>query len=103
MEGIFVRTVEELEAARLTRSHPNIIIEGELANNLIISGMVSLKSDQRNREGQVSQVKSVNSHLYPVYRILLELSRTHCFEVMDDSGPKRIKMYPRPFCRREGN
>ncbi|MCA1960531.1 MAG: hypothetical protein LDL33_07025 [Desulfomonile sp.] len=103
MAGILVKTVEELAALCQTRSHPTIVIEGELANNLIISGLVCPRSDRSNGEGEVSQLKTVGSHLYPVCRILTELSRTNCFEILGADGPKRIKIYPRLSSRREGN
>jgi hypothetical protein len=103
MTGIVVKTVEELRAVQKTRSHPTIVIEGELANDLIISGMVQPTADRRNCEGEVIQVKAVNSQLYPVSQILLEMNRTNCLQIMDGNGPKRIKIYPRPSLRREGN
>lgn len=103
MAGIVVKTVEELKAVQKTRSHPTIVIEGELANDLIISGMVKPKSDQQNCEGEVLQVKAINSHLYPISEILWDLNRTNCFQIMSDNVPKRIRIYPRPSLRREGN
>lgn len=103
MAGIIVRTVEELVALEQSRSHPTIVIEGELACNLIISGLVHPKSGGRNGEGRVLPRKTISPHLYPVYRILSELSRTNCFEIIEDNGPKRIKIYPQPSIRREGN
>jgi hypothetical protein len=103
MAGIVVKTVEELKAVQKTRSHPTIVIEGELASDLIISGIVQPKSDQRDCEGEVLQLKAINSHLYPIYQILWDLNRTNCFQIMGDNGPKRIRIYPRPSYRREGN
>ena len=103
MTGIVVRTVEDLKAVQKSRSHPNIVIEGELANDLIISGMVRPKADHLNSEAEVLQLKTVNSHLHPIYQILWELNRTNCFQIMGDNGPRRIRIYPRPSYRREGN
>jgi hypothetical protein len=103
MEGIVVKTVEDLKAVQKSRSHPNIVIEGELANDLIISGMVQPKADHGNSEAEVLQLKPIDSHLYPIYQILWELNRSNCFQIMGENGPRRIRIYPRPSYRREGN
>ncbi len=103
MTGIVVKTVEDLKALQKSRPHPTIVIEGELANYLIISGMVRPKPNHQTSEAEVLQLKAVNSNLYPIYQILSELNRTNCFQIMDDNGPRRIRIYPRPSCRREGN
>jgi hypothetical protein len=103
MTGIVVKTVEELKAIQKSRSHPTIVIEGELASDLIISGMVRPKSNQQSCEGVVVQLDAVNSHLYSVSQILWELNRTNCFQIVGDNVPKRIRIYPRPSERREGN
>src|SRR5512139_2076812 len=102
MTGIVVKTVEELRAVQKTRSHPTIVIEGELANDLIISGMVQPTSDRQTCEGEVVGIKAINSQLYPVSQILSEMKRTNCFLIVGDNSPKRIKIYPRPSLRREG-
>lgn len=103
MAGVVVKTVEELKAVQKTRSHPTIFIEGGLANDLIISGTVRSKSDYSDFAAEVWQPKTANSLRDPLYQILSDLSRTHCFEIVGENGPKRIKIYPQPSHRREGN
>jgi hypothetical protein len=103
MVGIVVRSAEDLKAVRKTRSHSTIVIEAEFANHLLISGIVQPKSDDCNSEIEVAQLKPIDSHLYPIHEILWELSRTTCLQMIADNGPKRIRMYPKPCSRREGN
>lgn len=103
MAGIVVKTLEELKSLHRGRSHPTIVIEGELANNLLISGMVRPKDGRPNGEGEVVQLKTNNSQLYPIFEVLFELSRAHCIQIVNDNSPKQIKIYPRPSSRREGN
>jgi hypothetical protein len=103
MAKIVVRTLEELRSVRKARPHPSIVIEGELANNLIIAGIVRPKHDCPNGEGEVVQFMAANSHLYPIFEILSEFSRAHCFQILNDNRPYQIKIYPKPSIRREGN
>jgi len=103
MAGIVVKTLEELKSVHKVRSHPTIVIEGELANNLLISGIVRLKDDRQNGEGEVLQLKEPNSQLFPFFEVLLDLSRAHCFQILSNNSPQQIKIYPKPSCRREGN
>jgi hypothetical protein len=103
MAGIVVRTLEELKSAQKTRPHPTIVIEGELVNNLLISGIVRHKDGRQNGEGEVVQLKSVNSQFYPILEVLLELSRAHSLEIINNISPMKIKIYPKPSLRREGN
>jgi len=103
MAGIVVTTLEELKSVQKVRSHPTIVIEGELANNLLISGIVRFKDDRQNGEGEVLQLKETNSQLFPFFEVLFDLSRAHCFQILSNNSPKQIKIYPKPSCRREGN
>ncbi len=103
MAGIVVKTLEELKTVQKVRSHPSIVIEGELANNLLIAGIVRPKYDRQNGEGEVVQLTTTNSHLYPFFEVLSELSRAHCFQILNDNCPQQIKIYPKPCVRREGN
>lgn len=103
MEGIVVKTVEELKAVQKSRPHPTIVIDGGLANDLIISGMVRPKSGDFSGEGEVSQIRTANSNLYPIYQILSDLSRANCLQIVGGAGAKTIRIYPRPSLRREGN
>jgi hypothetical protein len=41
MTGLVVTTIEELKAVQKNRQHPAIIIESELANNLLVSGVIT--------------------------------------------------------------
>lgn len=103
MAGIVVKTLEELKSVQKARSHPTIVIDGELANNLLISGIVRPRCDRQNGEGEVVQLKAINSQLYPIFEVLFELSRAHCFQIVSDNSPTQIKIYPKPSSRREGN
>jgi hypothetical protein len=103
MAGIVVKTLEELKSVQKIRSHPSVVIEGEFANNLLIAGMVRPKDDRENGEGELVQLTTTNSHLYPIYEVLFEFSRAHCFQIFSDNSPRQIKIYPKPSLRREGN
>lgn len=103
MAGIVVTTLQELKSAHKSRSRPTIVIGGELANNLLIAGMVRPRPDRLNGEGEIVQPRSISSQLAGVFEVLSELSRAHCFEILADSCKSEIKVYPRPSSRREGN
>ncbi|MBI5569056.1 MAG: hypothetical protein HY914_03840 [Desulfomonile tiedjei] len=103
MSGIVVTTVEELRSASKSRSHPNIFIQGELANNLLISGIFRVKGESAAGEGQVVQLNALDSLMYPICEILHELSRSNLFQIGGESGRCQIKVYPKPVFRREGN
>jgi hypothetical protein len=102
MTEVVVRTVEELKSVRKVRSHPIILIQGELANNLLIAGILRPKEFD-GAQGEVVQLKSPTSTMYSVTEILNELSRANRFEIIGAGGGKQIKISPKPFVRREGN
>lgn len=103
MNGIVVTTLEELRAVRNSRPHPNIFIQGELANNLLISGILRVKGESSVGEGEVVQLKSPDSWMYSMCEILHEFGRSNIFQIGGENGRWQIKIYPKPFCRREGN
>ena len=103
MSGIVVTTVEELKSASKSRSHPNIFIQGELANNLLISGIFSVKGESAAGEGRVAQLSAADSLMYPICELLHELSHSNLFQIGGENGQCQIKIYPRPSSRQEGN
>lgn len=102
MTELVVKTVEELKSVRKVRSHPVILIQGELASNLLIAGILRPNEFDAAR-GEVVQLKQPSSTMYSVTEILYELSRANRFEIMGGGGCKQIKISPKPFVRREGN
>ncbi len=102
MTELVVKTVEELKSVRKGRSHPIILIQGELANNLLIAGILR-PSELDAAQGEVVQLKQPSSTMYSVTEILYELSHANRFEIMAGGGCKQIKISPKPFVRREGN
>jgi hypothetical protein len=102
MTEIVVKTVEELKSVRKARSHPVILIQGELASNLLIAGILRPNEFDAAR-GEVVQLKRVDSTLYSVTEILYDLSRANLFEIIGRAEGKQIKISPKPFLRREGN
>jgi len=103
MNGVVVKTVEELSSVSKSRSHPSISIQGELANNLLISGILRVKRDLAAAEGQVVRLKDPKSPMYSVCEILRELSYSSLFQVCRENSQCQIKICPKPFGRREGN
>lgn len=101
MTGIVIRTVEELRAVAEEREHPTIIIAGELANNLLISGV--LREMGGGKPPQVVGPKEPDSLFHPIARILKHLSHSNVIEFIQANGGRQIKISPRPFVRREGN
>ncbi|MGB6064537.1 MAG: hypothetical protein WBG50_06990 [Desulfomonilaceae bacterium] len=102
MDEIVVKTVEDLKSIRKVRSHPVILIQGELANNLLISGILR-PNEQDTAKGEVVKLRETGSAMYTVTEILYELSRANLFEIKGAGGGKQIKISPKPFIRREGN
>jgi hypothetical protein len=94
--------VTELESIR-TRSFPTVIIKGQLANDLLISGVIRM-SDPDLFTAEVGNVPdSKTSELYSVVSILSNLSKSHIFQIVDDGLSRHIKIFPKPAPRREGN
>ena len=103
MNGIVVTTVEELRSASKARSHPNIVIDGELANNLLISGILRVSGASTSGEGEVGHLTAPDSLMYPICEIFHELSHSNLFQICRENNRCQIKVYPKPFPRREGN
>jgi hypothetical protein len=102
MNGVVVRTVEELKAAQKGREHPTIIIQGELAGNLIASGIISGENHgalSRPIEETLSQTKS--SPTTSVVALIQELIRLHHIEVLEGTGGRQIKITPLYSNRRD--
>lgn len=105
MSRVVVTTVEELKAAQKARAHPTILIEGELASNLLAAGILTSSNVGHDRSVQVPGFRNPleSSPIISVVEVLRDLSRCHRLEVMDgDAGP-RIKIYPNSPARRESN
>lgn len=102
MTEVVVKTIEELKSIRKVRSHPIILIQGELANNLLIAGILRAKGTN-GAQGEVVQLKSPTSAMCSVTEILNELGQANRFEIVWAGGGKQIKISPKPFVRREGN
>ncbi len=95
MNGVVVRTVEELKAAQRQREHPTIIIEGELAGNLITSGIIRRENHcmvARPDGEQLPVIKS--SPTNSVVELIRELTRLHHIEVLEGARGRQIKMTP---------
>lgn len=103
MTGIVVEKIEQLKSIHKTRAHPVITIVGELANNLLISGVVRSR-EQGARQAEVIKLGDNKSpELCSVISLLQDLSGSHVFELADNERGRIIKIYPRPSRRREGN
>jgi hypothetical protein len=103
MTGVVVETMEQLKAIHKRRSHPIVTIVGELADNLLISGVVRTIEQDAPRAEVVTLNNPRPSELSPVVSLLHDLSRSNIFELVDEGQGRRIKIYPRPSLRREGN
>jgi hypothetical protein len=103
MTGVIVRTVEELKAAQKRREHPTIIIEGELAGNLIASGIISRENhDSVTPTFALRHVQETKSSpMNSVVRLFSEITRLHDIEVHDGAGGRRIKITPLSSTRRD--
>jgi len=105
MTGVVVKTVEELEAANKRRALPTIIVEGELARNILASGILTpLKGEKENRWGVPEINKAAApSPTYDVIRLLYDMTQSSVIEVINGKLGIKIKIYPKPANRREGN
>ncbi|MEW6349441.1 MAG: hypothetical protein AB1646_10300 [Thermodesulfobacteriota bacterium] len=105
MSGIVVKTVEELQVLRNHRSHPTILIEERLTNNLLVSGMLTVVSEGDRPHCQVCRLDSAGrpSPMNEVLGVLHALSTYNHFELVEGSEGKRIRIYPKITSRREGN
>ncbi|MFH0824726.1 MAG: hypothetical protein V2B18_18390 [Pseudomonadota bacterium] len=105
MTGIVVKTVEELKAAQKKRAHPAIFIKGELAANLLASGIVTPVQEDRN-SGWVVNGNGDSASAGPikgVIDVLSGLSRSNRLEVINEGSVPTISFYPVQTPRRESN
>jgi len=103
MTGIVVEKSEQPKSVHKTRSHPVISIVGELANNLLISGVIR-SCEPGEPQAEVVKLRDPRSReLCSVVTLLQNLSESHVFELADNDRGRIIKIYPRPSTRREGN
>jgi hypothetical protein len=103
MRGMVVRKIEQLESLHKSRFHPTVTIVGELANNLLISGFIRPTGNGGSEARVVKLSSEKASEFKAVVSILEDLSSSNVFEVIDDEMGKRIRMYPKPTSKREGN
>lgn len=103
MQKLVVRSVEELKAARCGRHCPTIFIEGELANDLLISGLIETDATARSGKARVVCQAPHSTPMRSVAQALTELSIANDFEVMKGQSGTKIRIYPKPCMRREGN
>jgi hypothetical protein len=103
MTGVVVRTIEQLKAVRHKREHPVIIIDGELAGDLISSGIVKffLNTGTLQTIAEDFVHKKDRSPLFEVKQILLEYARDHNIVIEGVPGHKMIKIIPRETIRRD--
>ena len=105
MRWTTVRTVEELREARRNRAHGIIMVEGELASNLLASGIIRSCEDEAG--WQVTVPRSLGtvqeSPMRSVFDVLHTLSQHHQFQVVQSAFGKKIRIEPVAIPRREGN
>jgi hypothetical protein len=102
MIGKEVVKFEELKAFWKSTRCPSILIRGELANNLLASGLVD--DAETDLAGRV--VAPTDVHLGPmqeVHDILREIAIFGQFRVEKGDSGKAIRIFPKPSNRREGN
>jgi len=103
MTGIVVERIEQLRSVHKTRAHPVITIVGDLANDLVISGIVRSTGPDANRAEVVNVTDFRSPELWSVISLLQEISGSNVFEFVDNEKGRAIKIYPKYDMRREGN
>lgn len=103
MTGIVVERIEQLRSVHKTRGHPVITIVGDLANNLVISGIVRSMGPDAHQAEVVKLTDSRSPELWSVISLLQELSGSNVLEFVDNEKGRAIKIYPKHDIRREGN
>jgi len=100
-----VKTVEELKASVRSRSFPTIVVEGQLASNIVASGILTpLNGDGATYSGLPgNQKRAALTPTYEVVQLLHELSLHHVIDVINGANGPKIKIYPVSLPRREGN
>jgi hypothetical protein len=105
MSELVVRTVQELKALEWSRSHPTIFIDKELANNLLVSGLLTVADTNAPRRGLVTTPEQPDrtGPMREVLRILNALRIYNHFELEEGRQGIRIRIFPKTANRREGN
>lgn len=105
MTGLVVTTIEELKALQKNRQHPAIIIESELANNLLVSGVITPLENGGGPQRQITKLKKGNRScpMSELMEVLDCLSTYNEFELIHGPRGKQIRIYPKTCSRREGN
>lgn len=105
MSQLIVRTVQELKALEWSRSHPTILIEKELANNLLVSGMLTVADTANPRQDLLTTPQEPDraGPMQEVLRILNSLRVYNHFELEQGLEGARIRVFPKTASRREGN
>ncbi|MFH1112725.1 MAG: hypothetical protein V1792_02275 [Pseudomonadota bacterium] len=99
-----VRTVEELKASMKSRSFPTMVVDGELASNIVASGILTPLNADRPSTGNFGKEKPAGSTpTHEVIQLLQDLSLHHEIRVVAGPGGPRIKIHPVSAPRREGN
>ena len=100
-----VHTFQELKAAQKTGFFPSLVIGGELANNLLVSGLVTFSNGGTNRQGFVasSSLPVERGPIHEVFDILRELSYSNRFEIVQAPTGPEILVVRETAHRREGN
>jgi hypothetical protein len=80
-----------------------VTIVGELANNLLISGVVRPVNRGTCHAEVINLSAPKSPELCSVISLLQDLSGSHLFKVEGDTNRRTIKIYPKPSIRREGN
>jgi hypothetical protein len=102
LSRLVITHVTELEAVR-TRSFPTVIIKGQLANDLLISGFIRMSDPDLSIAEVGGAAVPLTSGFHNVMSILSNLSESHIFQIIRDGSSRYIKIFPKPTPRREGN
>jgi hypothetical protein len=102
---IVVREVEELKSCNRSNTVSTIIVEGELASNILASGILKPANGGRETYWHVPGIEkhAESSPTYVVARVLHDLTLRSTVTVINGTRGRRIKIYPTSLPRREGN
>lgn len=95
MTGIVVERIEQLRSVHKTRAHPVITIVGDLANNLVISGIVRSIGPHARFAEVVKLTDYRSPELWSVISLLQELNGSNVFEFVDNEKRKSYKDIPK--------
>jgi hypothetical protein len=100
-----VNTFQELRAVQKQGFFPSLVIGGELANSLLVSGLVCVSSDGSTHHGFVasSSLPPERGPIHEVFDLLRELSYSNRFEVVQASTGPEILVFQQQGFRKEGN